>query len=87
MTPCASHLCDEPDVAFTSLLEQEYPASLGLVITKRPVRSNKLHVTDLTLAGVQEDAIGSKPVLVSGLVSIISGEKEHNCGIAPSIEP
>jgi hypothetical protein len=74
VVPVAPHLCDEPDVAFASLLEQEDPASLGFVIAKRPVRPNKLHVTDLPLAGVQEDAISSKPVLVSVLVSIIPGE-------------
>ncbi len=74
VVPVAPNLCDEPDVAFASLLEQEDPASLGLVIAKRPVRPNKLHATDLPLAGVQEDAIGSKPVLVSVLVSIIPGE-------------
>ena len=76
VVPVVPHLSDEPDVTFAGLLEQEDPASLGLVIAKRPVRPHKLHVTDLPLARVPEHAIGLEPVLISVQVPVGCGEEE-----------
>jgi hypothetical protein len=53
VTPVATHLSYKPDEPFTRLLEQQDPTPIRFVVTKRSGGSNKIHVTYLTLAGVQ----------------------------------
>jgi hypothetical protein len=74
----ASKVADETIAAgLAELLEEEQVATIGDVIAYREIAPDELHVADLTLTRVSEDAIIARPVAISVLVAGFAGEQKN----------